>query len=282
MKTNRGNCREMVMLHLLLLIISFVLGNLIVFITRNMVLKEGLVKKNYVGKAIPNALGIAFVFNLVLVLTLSGFFLKNYYRVVLTGCIFIANVGLIDDVLNKNNEHIKGFKGHFTELARGNVTPGLVKAFFGLIISIYVSFDLSSNFFDFVINILIIPLSTNFINLLDLRPGRAVKAFMLIGSTIFIVNILKDIPNFYLTIMLGTMIAYYGYDVKARAMMGDTGSNLLGFITGVSIVLLSNFYVALISLAILIYVHIIAEKNSLSNYIRNNRLLNFLDCLDRK
>ena len=234
------------------------------------------------GKAIPNALGIAFVFNLVLVLTLFKFFLKDYYMVILTGCIFIANLGLIDDVLNKNSEHIKGFTGHFTQLIRGNVTTGLVKAFFGFVISIYVSIDINSNFVGFVINVLLITLSTNFINLLDLRPGRAVKAFMLIGSTIFIVNILKNIPNFYLTIMLGTMIAYYGYDVEARAMMGDTGSNLLGFITGVSIVLLYNFYVALISLAILIYVHIIAEKDSLSNYIRNNKILNFIDCLDRK
>ncbi len=272
----------MAILHLLLLIISFMLSNLIVFATRNMVLKEGLLQKNYMGKAIPNALGIAFVFNLVLVLTLFKFFLKDYYMVILTGCIFIANLGLIDDVLNKNSEHIKGFTGHFTQLIRGNVTTGLVKAFFGFVISIYVSIDISSNFVGFVINVLLITLSTNFINLLDLRPGRAVKAFMLIGSTIFIVNILKNIPNFYLTIMLGTMIAYYGYDVEARAMMGDTGSNLLGFITGVSIVLLYNFYVALISLAILIYVHIIAEKDSLSNYIRNNKILNFIDCLDRK
>ncbi|MGB9846095.1 MAG: hypothetical protein ACPLRH_01155, partial [Desulfotomaculales bacterium] len=80
---------------------------------------------------------------------------------------------------------------------------------------------------------------------------------------------------------LGSVAAYLRADLKARAMMGDTGANALGAVLGLGAVLVFSKPFVLAYLALLIFVHLLAEKKSLSEIIAGNKVLNFLDRLGR-
>ena len=77
------------------------------------------------------------------------------------------------------------------------------------------------------------------------------------------------------------VIAYFNQDLKAKAMMGDTGSNVLGISIGILFVMGYPLKVRLIWLAFLIFIHILTEKYSLTKIIENNKFLNFIDKLGR-
>lgn len=78
------------------------------------------------------------------------------------------------------------------------------------------------------------------------------------------------------------LLVYFPEDLKANVMMGDTGSNVLGMSLGISSILIFDLYGKLIILALLILLHIFAEKYSLTALIEKNKVLNYLDMLGRK
>jgi UDP-N-acetylmuramyl pentapeptide phosphotransferase/UDP-N-acetylglucosamine-1-phosphate transferase len=77
------------------------------------------------------------------------------------------------------------------------------------------------------------------LNLLDLRPGRAIKGFLIFLFLIAILG-LGDIDWLLLAPLLGAVLYYLLIDLRAGAMMGDAGSNVLGLTLG---------YLCVISLA---------------------------------
>src|SRR5690606_41992010 len=64
---------------------------------------------------------------------------------------------------------------------------------------------------------------SNLTNLLDLRPGRSIKVFLLISVIMLFTNI-TDEYNFILYSIYGILFIYFPIDLKAKAMMGDVGS----------------------------------------------------------
>ena len=77
------------------------------------------------------------------------------------------------------------------------------------------------------------------------------------------------------------VLAYFNTDLKARGMMGDTGSNVLGISIGVLMALGYGIKVRLAWLVFLILMHLITEKFSLTKIIEKNRVLKFIDNLGR-
>ena len=74
-------------------------------------------------------------------------------------------------------------------------------------------------------------LATNLFNLLDLRPGRSVKAFVLLGAGADLGA--WDLEPFKaLGLFVGPVLVAGLYDLRERAMLGDTGSNLVGALAG--------------------------------------------------
>ena len=82
-------------------------------------------------------------------------------------------------------------------------------------------------------------------------------------------------------LILPAVVAYFYYDLKAMAMMGDAGSNVLGISIGVFIVTSFDLKVQIFYLAILVAIHIIGEKFSITKLIENNHILNYIDKLGR-
>ena len=121
-------------------------------------------------------------------------------------------------------------------------------------------------------------LFTNCMNLFDLRPGRCIKAFVLIFLPMLAYS------GSYLILFIpiaGAVLAYFPYDVKSRVMMGDTGSNVLGVTLGVMAVYGLELPTRLLLLVVLILLHIFTERYSLSKIIDNNRFLRWFDRLGR-
>jgi UDP-N-acetylmuramyl pentapeptide phosphotransferase/UDP-N-acetylglucosamine-1-phosphate transferase len=124
-------------------------------------------------------------------------------------------------------------------------------------------------------------LTTNLINLLDLRPGRALKVFT-VGMILLLGVYWQFTDIWYLAIPIVPVIFFYfPLDLSASAMMGDTGANLLGGILGYFLIQTVGFWGEVVIVFFLMFVHLFSERYSLSAMIEENRVLNWLDQLGR-
>lgn len=244
-------------------------------------------KPNFRQKNIPMGVGLVFFLSTLLVIT-AGRALNLLGQETNTFLLAIGGIGLfglIDDFFGSRGA--SGLIGHFKKLfVQREITTGALKALAGGIIAFYISLGLVENagFSRWVLvieNTLIIALSTNALNLLDLRPGRAAKGFLVLAAVITILGAAKS-PLFYLAIVAGSVIAFIRDDLKARAMMGDTGSNMLGMALGYTAVNIFDAPLKMGFLILLICFHLFTERFSLTKVIERNRILNYLDMLGRE
>lgn len=237
---------------------------------------------NYQNKRIAVGAGIAFIpIMLVLVCFASLLFHKessNYIYYIAVICA-MGFAGLLDDLIG--NKKIKGLKNHIMSTFRGQLTTGFIKAFVGGCVAFTVSVALYRNFFDFTVNFAIVALFTNALNLLDLRPGRCVKFFLIAGVVVFFAGVGNLVQMLPLAMMLTVAAAYLRYDLRELCMLGDTGSNILGVTLGFYSILSLGSISKVMLLIFLLCLNLAAEKVSLTSLIEKNRLLNYLDSLGR-
>ena len=266
-----------------ILILTGLLGTYaIIPLFRSLLIESNVLRPNYKKDMIPVSMGIVFLPMLIINAIILAYFTTNFKDMLhififLFGLVSMFFAGILDDIIG--NRDVSGLKGHFKSLLNGKLTTGGFKALFGGFIGLVISIAISKNIYDIVINTLIIALSTNLMNLLDLRPGRAIKGYLLIS--IVLLFTLGEYTRNLLLLIFPNVIAYFNQDLKAKAMMGDTGSNVLGISIGILFVMGYPLKVRLIWLAFLIFIHILTEKYSLTKIIENNKFLNFIDNLGR-
>ena len=132
---------------------------------------------------------------------------------------------------------------------------------------------------EIVLNTFIIALFTNLLNLLDLRR-RAIKGFLLFLIIIVLmaggkVDLLLIAP------LLGAVLYYFYFDLKALAMMGDAGSNVLGLLLGYLAAAFLPMTFRIGVLLFLIAIHLFTEKYSISSTIERVGTFRFFDQLGR-
>ena len=266
-----------------ILILTGLLGTYaIIPLFRSLLIESNVLRPNYKKDMIPVSMGIVFLPMLIINAIILAYFTTNFKDMLhififLFGLVSMFFAGILDDIIG--NRDVSGLKGHFKSLLNGKLTTGGFKALFGGFIGLVISIAISKNIYDIVINTLIIALSTNLMNLLDLRPGRAIKGYLVIS--IVLLFTLGEYTRNLLLLIFPNVIAYFNQDLKAKAMMGDTGSNVLGISIGILFVMGYSLKVRLIWLAFLIFIHILTEKYSLTKIIENNKFLNFIDELGR-
>jgi len=303
-----------------MLIGSLAAGWLLLHSCRRMLSSPSLIKKNFRGAEIPTAYGLIFaptflVAWVAVAIILSRPFALQGQRILpnfsliegmLTMLILVVGmslIGFIDDVAGDGGA--RGFKGHFSEALSGRFTTGLFKAVMGFVVALAATSNLVvllypstafSSYGKWVLDGALIALAANLFNLLDLRPGRALKAFfpLLIlviiltgrfgtvnfGSrTQYIVRYLFVVPA--LSIAAVAMLLFPG-DMRERFMIGDTGSNVLGAVIGLGLVLGLSFWWRLGAFIFLVFLTVLSENISFSRIIEGNRVLNWLDELGRK
>ena len=266
-----------------ILILTGLLGTYaIIPLFRSLLIESNVLRPNYKKDMIPVSMGIVFLPMLIINAIILAYFTTNFKDMLhififLFGLVSMFFAGILDDIIG--NRDVSGLKGHFKSLLNGKLTTGGFKALFGGFIGLVISIAISKNIYDIVINTLIIALSTNLMNLLDLRPGRAIKGYLVIS--IVLLFTLGEYTRNLLLLIFPNVIAYFNQDLKAKAMMGDTGSNVLGISIGILFVMGYPLKVRLIWLAFLIFIHLLTEKYSLTKIIENNKFLNFIDKLGR-
>lgn len=266
-----------------ILILTGLLGTYaIIPLFRSLLIESNVLRPNYKKDMIPVSMGIVFLPMLIINAIILAYFTTNFKDMLhififLFGLVSMFFAGILDDIIG--NRDVSGLKGHFKSLLNGKLTTGGFKALFGGFIGLVISIPISKNIYDIVINTLIIALSTNLMNLLDLRPGRAIKGYLVIS--IVLLFTLGEYTRNLLLLIFPNVIVYFNQDLKAKAMMGDTGSNVLGISIGILFVMGYPLKVRLIWLAFLIFIHILTEKYSLTKIIENNKFLNFIDKLGR-
>ena len=267
-------------------IMLFCIGIAITLLSIPMISKmlenSGMIRENYRGDMIPVGLGLVFIPSLVInsiILIYSNIVPEKIIMIymLLFASIAMSFVGIIDDSLG--NRGVTGLIGHFKALFKGSLTTGAFKALLGGFVGLTLAVTLSKSIPNIIVATLVVALSTNMMNLFDLRPGRAIKAYVILAIIIFLAS--AKFNREVMMLIVPAVLAYFYFDLRALTMMGDAGSNVLGVSTGVFIVSSFDLPVQLVSLVLLVAIHVLTEKFSLTKIIENNKFLNYVDKLGR-
>ena len=113
-----------------------------------------------------------------------------------------------------------------------------------------------------------------------MRPGRAVKAFVLLGAALLVfggeTEPLRAVGPF-----AGPLLVLGFYDLRERAMLGDTGSNVLGVLAGLWLVLVLDTTGQAVALAVVLALTVYGELRSITATIERIGPLRRLDELGR-
>jgi hypothetical protein len=139
-----------------------------------------------------------------------------------------AAFGLLDDL--HGGTHARGFRGHLRALGRGEVTSGLVKLVGIGATGLVAGLVIEPRPRDAAVTGALVAGTANLVNLLDLRPGRALKAVLVVA-----VPTLVGTGAAPAAAVAGAAAALLPEDLGERAMLGDTGANAAGAALGTAL-----------------------------------------------
>jgi UDP-GlcNAc:undecaprenyl-phosphate GlcNAc-1-phosphate transferase len=234
---------------------------------------------NYRGVLVPRTLGPWLVAVAVIggVAVAVGSGLRPGGAAVLAGSVVVFAAGLVDDLVPSG---VRGLRGHARSLAAGRVTMGAVKAVViaGSAVVVVASLPVRP-WWARVAGVGLVAASANLWNGLDVRPGRALKAFAVAGVLTLGVD-WGSVPPLPALVIVGVPPALV-LDLRERAMLGDAGANLLGFVAGIALyVALPDAGVAAAAVVV-VALNVLADTVTLTRAIEAIPPLRWLDRLGR-
>jgi UDP-GlcNAc:undecaprenyl-phosphate/decaprenyl-phosphate GlcNAc-1-phosphate transferase len=253
-------------------------------------LDAGLVRANYRGAQLAFPLGAVLATAALVTLAPLAFLddradldlLDPELRRWLPYLLGVAFLGFLDDALGQGEAAAtpRGWRGHARALREGRLSTGAIKAIGALALAAYVVSGRGLEDWRYLADVALLILATNLFNLLDLRPGRAEKALGLLGAGICL-GAWTLVPFELLGIFAGPVLVGAWLTLRERAMLGDTGSNLIGAIAGVWLLTTLGGDARLIALAAVVAVTVYGEMRSISATIESVPPLRWLDSLGR-
>jgi hypothetical protein len=194
----------------------------------------------------------------------------------------IAFLGFLDDALGQGEAAAtpRGWRGHWGALREGRLSTGAIKAIGAVALAAYVVSGQGLATWRYVADVVLLVLTTNLFNLLDLRPGRAEKGLALLGAALCLFA-WTPAPIELLGIFAGPALVGAWLTLGERAMLGDTGSNLIGAIAGVWLLTVLSQDARLIALGIVLVLTVYGELRSISATIERVPPLRWLDSIGR-
>ncbi|GAA0443050.1 hypothetical protein Acor_28410 [Acrocarpospora corrugata] len=191
-------------------------------------------------------------------------------------------LGGYDDIYGSTAS--KGFKGHLTALARGEVTSGAVKIAGIGAVGLTSAALAGGSRADVLVNGAIIAGGANLANLFDLRPGRAIKVGLLTGAPLLAASLYGSRPAAaaLAAVPLGAALALLPEDLAERAMLGDAGANAMGALLGLAASARLGRPARLGVLGVVVGLTAASEKVSFTKVIAGNPVLNRIDLLGRR
>lgn len=252
---------------------------------------EGLLRDNFRGAAVPVVggmviLGAVLAGELVLSVTVAlhpggpaaaTFASADHWGLVVVVLGFFG-LGLLDDVAGAGQA--RGLRGHLRALLAGEVTGGAVKALGGVTLGFIVGVLWDARLGPALLDAAVVALSANLLNLLDLRPGRAGKVFLVSWAALAAAAWGSAYVVLSLPAAAGAL-RWLGPDLAERGMLGDAGANLLGAVLGAGAVLGLGVRGRLVVLGALVVLTVVSERWSFSRAIDRVPPLRWLDHLGR-
>src|SRR4051795_7010615 len=250
----------------------------------------GLVRENYRGSLLAFPLGAVLATSALVALAPLAFLddradldlLEPDLRRWITFLLGVAFLGFLDDALGQaeRTESPRGWRGHWRALRSGRLSTGAIKAIGAFALAAYVVSGRGLESWRYLADVALLVLTTNLFNLVDLRPGRAEKALALLAAGLCL-GAWTFWPLELLGIFAGPALVGARLTLGERAMLGDTGSNLLGAVAGVWLLTTLGGNGRLVALALVAGLTIYGELRSISGTIDSVPPLRWLDSLGR-
>jgi len=195
----------------------------------------------------------------------------------------VLALGLVDDTLGERHgtpSSPRGWRGHGAAVVRGELSTGALKAAGSLGLALFAMSYLPLSNARWLLATAVLVLATNLFNLLDLRPGRTLKALVLLGAGLLIGSA-NQRPLWALGLFLGPALVAGFVDLRERAMLGDTGASLLGAVAGLWLVLSLSATGQVVALALLAAISVYGELRSISELVEGTPGLRGLDSWGR-
>jgi UDP-GlcNAc:undecaprenyl-phosphate/decaprenyl-phosphate GlcNAc-1-phosphate transferase len=195
----------------------------------------------------------------------------------------VALLGLLDDLLGRGPVAgtPRGWRGHAHVVLEGRFSTGAIKAVGSLALAAYAVSGRGRESFDYLADLALLLLTTNLFNLLDLRPGRVEKVFAALLAAVCLGSWTTE-PIELLGLFIGPVLVGAWFTLRERAMLGDVGSNLVGALAGVSLLVTLDDPARLIALGIVAALNAYGEFRSMNATIEAVPLLRHLDSLGRE
>ena len=230
------------------------------------------VRSNYRGRSVHLAAGPALVIGGCLGALTGTANDRAALAVVAAGG--IAGVaGLLDDLAG--DAVTKGLRGHLRALARGRATSGVLKIPLLLVAGGAAGAAVHGFSARAVLDAVFVAGAANLVNLLDLRPGRALKV-LLAGSVACLAVGAAAAAG-----PLGAGLALLPSDLRERVMIGDAGANGAGAAVAATALAAIKLPTLLVALVIVVALTLLSEWVSFSRVIDRTPVLSWVDRLGR-
>ena len=187
-----------------------------------------------------------------------------------------AALGLYDDLYG--DSHARGLAGHLKALRSGRLTTGMVKLTGMTAAGLVAGTMQRRRTATAVADAALIAGTANLVNLLDLRPGRALKVVTVTAGLLMA----TDAPaTMVATAAAAAAVATLPADLGERAMIGDCGANGLGALLGWCLATGLNARGRAVALVVITGLTLASEKVSFTAVIERTPWLSALDAWGR-
>ena len=237
-------------------------------------------RQNFAGRNIPTSAGLSFLPIILVMLvapaagvvgSLAG---GGWY---LAYSLVAGLVGFADDGWGRSAE--RGFAGHVGALSRGMVTTGLLKVLVlggGAVVFGVLAFGVG---WRALFAAYLLAGCANLANLLDVRPGRALK---FLGAPVLVLLFLAPYEAVLAVAgVVGGSVALFHFDLRGRIMLGDAGAAIWGAVLGYLVVACGPGVVWWVTGGAIVCLTAVAEFSSISRVIEEVGALRALDLWGR-
>lgn len=240
-----------------------------------------LAVENLRGVLVPRTLGIWLVIASIVSALAVEFALPRgaVFRAgwgTLAATVLVFSAGLVDDLAPPGP---RGLRDHLRALASGHFTTGIVKLVVVVAAAIVsVALQDKGNGVDRFAGVILVAGCANLWNGLDVRPGRALKFGLvaMIGIVDVPIRLLPALPG----VAVASALALWP-DLRERAMLGDSGANLLGFTIGSGLYLVLPGWGVGVGAFMAVALNVVADTVTLSRSIEAAPPLRWFDGLGR-
>ncbi|MDQ6728507.1 MAG: hypothetical protein M3066_20445 [Actinomycetota bacterium] len=237
------------------LLVGYLAARLAWLAARPVLGHPALARVNYRGRGLPTGAGALLPLAALVVeggRAVAGAFgvgegpgITVVRSLVLLATLGFGLLGLVDDVAGGGGGASeapgspggeRGFRGHVGALAAGRLTTGALKLIGGGVLSLVVVAPVSgASPGRLVADAALVALCANLGNLFDRAPGRTVK----VAGAAFVILALAARRTSGLSgtaVVVGAGLGLFLDDLHERLMLGDAGSNVLGAVLGLGVV----------------------------------------------